>query len=220
MTRSLAESLGPGHTAAQWATDFLNGIGAPASQQNVAAVVEWENAESGGGGGLYNPLNSVLGAPGASDVNSVGVKNYTSYQQGLAATIATFTQTQWANVVRGFKANDPDAAKQAIQAEYATWGGSINFPGTPNNATGVGGGNTAQLTDASGASGPAFYGCPEGKIWDGPSIAGQRIYLTKCQGRAILGFFCLVGGGALVALGLVFIAANSRAGALIPAANR
>ena len=41
MTSSLAQSLGPGHTASEWAQDFLRGIGAPTSQQNVDAVVSW-----------------------------------------------------------------------------------------------------------------------------------------------------------------------------------
>lgn len=214
MTRSLAESLGQGHTAASWARDFLAGIGAPTSQQNIDAVVKWETVESGGGGGLYNPLNSVLGAPGATNVNSVGVKNYTSYQQGLAASIATFTQTQWAGVVNGFKANDPAQAQQALNAEYATWGGGpLNILGGAANVTGTAG---ATLTDYNANPGGATTS-PDGSrgcIEDKPILTfpGGIPNFTHCNGRALLGGIALAGGTLIMVIGLAFIAANSRAG--------
>ena len=39
----------------------------------------------------YNPLNTTLNRPGAKSMNSVGVKAYTSWEQGLDATISTLT---------------------------------------------------------------------------------------------------------------------------------
>lgn len=213
MTHSLAESLGAGHTAQGWARDFLTAIGAPASQQNVNAVVNWETMESGGGGGLFNPLNSVLGAPGASDVNSVGVKNYTSYKQGIQASVSTFTQSQWAGVVNGFRANNPSAAQAALNAEYATWGGGpINIlGGSGANVTGTGGGSAggASLTSTS-SSDPSNddEGClwKLGKVGLGPISVGGECLLSRSQGRALLGAVSLLGGATLMLAGLGFIA--------------
>lgn len=226
MTSSLAESLGVGHTSAGWAKDFLKGIGAPATPQNIEFVQKWENLESGGGGGQYNPLNSVLGAPGASSVNSVGVKNYTSYQQGLQASISTFTQTQWAGVLQGLKANNQQAAQNAINAEYATWkGGPIDILGTgATNVTGTAGGSATLDSSTSSSSSASDTDCliklpsTSVKIFGvGPTVGGQCL-LERSQGRAILGATTLLLGGMIMLVGIGFIAIGSKPGRAISSA--
>lgn len=42
-----------------------------------------------GGSARFNPFNTTLEMPGASDYNSVGVKNYASATQGIEATVKT-----------------------------------------------------------------------------------------------------------------------------------
>lgn len=85
MTRSLSESLGGGSPDA-WALDFLAAARFAPTNANVQAVVSWEYAESSGGGGMWNPLNTTQGGyPGETDFNSVGVKNYAQRADGIAA---------------------------------------------------------------------------------------------------------------------------------------
>lgn len=74
-------------TREQWAEAFLTGIRAPASKRNKLVIVSWIQAE--GGTARWNPLNTTHDAPGATDYNSVGVKNYPTYAVGLQATIDT-----------------------------------------------------------------------------------------------------------------------------------
>lgn len=71
----------------QWATALLAMGGWPTTAAAEKSIVAWEQRE--GGGGANNPLNTTLPMPGATDFNSVGVKNYVSIQQGLQATVET-----------------------------------------------------------------------------------------------------------------------------------
>jgi len=74
-------------TREEWAIQFLAGIGAPPSKANRIVIVSWIQAE--GGTAKWNPLNTTHEAPGATDYNWVGVKNYPSYAAGLKATVDT-----------------------------------------------------------------------------------------------------------------------------------
>lgn len=72
---------------AQFARDVLAAIGAPATAGNLAFLSAWMHQE--GTTAAFNPLATTLSMPGAGNFNSVGVKNYTSYAQGVAATAQT-----------------------------------------------------------------------------------------------------------------------------------
>jgi hypothetical protein len=74
-------------TREEWATAFLEGIGAPVNRANLYAIVSWIQAE--GGNAKANPLNTTHEAPGATTYNSAGVKNYPTVAVGLQATIET-----------------------------------------------------------------------------------------------------------------------------------
>ena len=67
-----------------WAGAFLRRLGAPACGENLLIVVTWETAESTAA--VFNPLATTRDMPGATDMNSVGVKDYTSLEQGLDAS--------------------------------------------------------------------------------------------------------------------------------------
>lgn len=73
----------------------LAGLGLPRTQVPTVAMLGWSAAESGTepcdgqAGARYNPLNTTEPATGATDYNTVGVKNYPSWAAGVAATIAT-----------------------------------------------------------------------------------------------------------------------------------
>jgi peptidoglycan hydrolase CwlO-like protein len=70
-----------------WAAAFLNKIGAPTCFDNLVVMVAWQVQE--GTTANWNPLATTLPMPGATDFNSVGVKNYLSMDQGLEASWRT-----------------------------------------------------------------------------------------------------------------------------------
>lgn len=70
-----------------WASAFLTALGAPTSRGNLVAVVAWEAAE--GTLATWNPLATTYFMPGATVYNSHGVKNYTSKEQGIEASVLT-----------------------------------------------------------------------------------------------------------------------------------
>jgi peptidoglycan hydrolase CwlO-like protein len=78
---------GAGTTFGHWAHLLLAKLGAPACRDNLVVVVAWEASE--GTAAAYNPLATTHDFPGATDFNSVGVKNYPSLEAGLQATIET-----------------------------------------------------------------------------------------------------------------------------------
>jgi hypothetical protein len=74
-------------TREDFARAVLEGINAPDSKRNLWALVSWMQAE--GGSAKFNPLNTTQEMTGATDYNGVGVKNYVSFEQGVAATVKT-----------------------------------------------------------------------------------------------------------------------------------
>ena len=77
----------------EWATKLLTGLGAAATPEAIAAVTTWMAHEGGhwNNSANYNPLNTTLDMSGNESMNSVGVKRYKSWEEGLQATINTLT---------------------------------------------------------------------------------------------------------------------------------
>jgi hypothetical protein len=73
--------------AGEWADAFLAEIGAPTCDENRIVVVAWQAQESTEA--RFNPLATTHAMPGATDFNSVGVKDYRSVAQGLDAARET-----------------------------------------------------------------------------------------------------------------------------------
>ena len=84
-----------GHNApyGEWAAAFLQRIQAPTCFDNLVAMVAWQVQE--GTTANWNPLATTYPEPGASDFNSVGVKNYVSLAQGLDATYGTLNTSAY-----------------------------------------------------------------------------------------------------------------------------
>ena len=74
-------------TREQWATALLRAVDAPVCGNNLVSLVTWQTAENTTA--AWNPLATTQPAPGTTDYNSVGVKNYPSSAAGIAATVAT-----------------------------------------------------------------------------------------------------------------------------------
>jgi len=84
-------SFDPGEpvTYEAWANGFLDRLGAPRCDENLLIVVAWETSESTAA--AFNPLATTHAMEGATAMNSVGVKNYVSLDQGLDASRDTLT---------------------------------------------------------------------------------------------------------------------------------
>jgi hypothetical protein len=103
----------------QWAEDFLTRLGMPVTSENVRAIVAWEKAE--GTKAQFNPLATTRSMPGATNFNSVGVKNFGSYQDGIDANAAALMNGRYPNILAALRRGDSaDAVAQAIA--NSPWG--------------------------------------------------------------------------------------------------
>ena len=103
----------------RFARDLLTKLAVPNTQENLRAVVAWAEAE--GTGALNNPLATTRRASNTTDFNSVGVKNYPSYDAGVDATVATLRNGRYANILNALaQGNDAMAVARAI--ERSPWG--------------------------------------------------------------------------------------------------
>ena len=107
-----------------WARQFLAAIPEPRTSCNVSAVVAWANAEGGawgGDGATDNPLNTTQPEPGDYSINSVGVKAYPSWQEGLQANVTAITNGLYGSVLSALSAGD-DAQADADAVAASPWG--------------------------------------------------------------------------------------------------
>lgn len=74
-----------------FAKDLLKNLHIKKTQEDLRAIIGWENAEGGhfSNNARFNPLNTTLRKPGSKSINSVGVQSFKSYPQGMSATIDT-----------------------------------------------------------------------------------------------------------------------------------
>lgn len=106
-----------------WARAVLVAMRFPVTADNVAAVTAWEMAEGGHwyNTAYFNPLNTTQGMPGATVFNSVGVKAYTSWRQGLQATMITLKNGYYGGILDALRrGNDASAVAAAVGA--SPWG--------------------------------------------------------------------------------------------------
>jgi hypothetical protein len=108
---------------AQWARDFLQRLGMPVTAENVRAMTAWQQAE--GTAAHFNPLATTqAGFAGETRFNSVGVKNYVSYADGLAANIKAITNGRYGNILSALQAgnNAMDVARAIANSPWGTGG--------------------------------------------------------------------------------------------------
>jgi peptidoglycan hydrolase CwlO-like protein len=120
---ALAMSKNGQFTQLSWAKALLVAMRFPVTADNVAAVTAWEMAEGGHwyNTAYYNPLNTTQSMPGATIFNSVGVKAYTSWKQGLEATMITLKNGYYGGILDALKrGNDSEAVARAVGA--SPWG--------------------------------------------------------------------------------------------------
>lgn len=104
-------------TRGGWAVSLLAAIGNDRPSASTVAFLEaWHRAE--GGTATYNWLNTTQPAEGATDYNSVGVKNYPDYATGIQATAQTLTNGRYPRTLAGLVSNQPIVD----DGEMGTWG--------------------------------------------------------------------------------------------------
>lgn len=110
------------HLPFMWKFRLLRAIHARGVKQNRRLLDAWARAE--GGTARFNPLNTTQPWPGATDYNSVHVKNYPSGSAGVTATAATLTNGHYdglcADLRQGAKTAERIVADR--RDEIHTWG--------------------------------------------------------------------------------------------------
>lgn len=110
---------------AQWAVDFCNHPKTkfPVEDNNLKSIVCWIASENSGA--LFNPLDTEEHWEGSTDYNSAGVQNYTSYEAGLDATVATLLNGFYGPIVQALQTNQPMAVTCSL-IENSVWGSKPN----------------------------------------------------------------------------------------------
>jgi hypothetical protein len=112
------------NTPGDFGVALLQQLGAPVTKSNLQFIIAWANEEGGNwhNAAHFNPLNTTLMEPGATSMNSVGVKAYTSWEQGLAATSATLRNGRYNDIVAALQGGNA-AQTAATTSGLVTWSG-------------------------------------------------------------------------------------------------
>lgn len=121
--------------------DLLQKIGAPPTTNNIDILKKWQNHE--GGNATYNPLNTTRTKADSTNYNSVGVKNYGSFDVGTDATAETLLLRYYKPILNAFRDNKPLdfwRNNSDIADSLRTWGTSnfatyLNKPSKPDTTT-------------------------------------------------------------------------------------
>jgi hypothetical protein len=117
-------------TPQSWADEFLTELGDNVNPTNEEAVEGWEAGEGGAGPewgtnnlASFNPINSTLAEPGSVKVNSDDVQAYTSWEQGLDASVATLEESQTGYAtIRNDLANGASVDQTNADIDASKWG--------------------------------------------------------------------------------------------------
>lgn len=116
-----------------WRIDVLKGLGAPVTQQNLGFLASWQRWEGGhtNNDAKWNWLNTTMDTPGVTGViNSVGVKAYDTYDNGVKATVSTLMNGRYKGLTDALRAGKPGGS--GAVAGLSTW-----LSGSPNSEQGI-----------------------------------------------------------------------------------
>jgi hypothetical protein len=111
------------NTPPDFAVALLRTLGDPMTLQNIGAIVAWCTREGGAWNSpaRFNPLNTSLKMPGSHAINGDGVQSYTSWSQGLTATVATLNSGAYRGILAALSAGSSvGAVEGAVGA--SPWG--------------------------------------------------------------------------------------------------
>jgi hypothetical protein len=98
---------------------ILENLKAPVTDENMKFMYAWRQAE--GKGGTYNPFNTSWDLPGSTVMNSHGVRNYKSLEDGMVATVKTLKNPRYSCIVNGLR-EDIGASEIARCESLKVWG--------------------------------------------------------------------------------------------------
>lgn len=102
--------------------EILTGVGAPITDENLKFFYAWRKGE--GGKATNNPFNTTFKLSkdsGISNYNSAGVKNYSTPNYGVEATVKTLLLPYYTCITNGLK-NDIGSDKLSKCESLKTWG--------------------------------------------------------------------------------------------------
>lgn len=110
----------------------LTGLGATPTPEKRKFFYGWRIAE--GGFAHYNPFNTTQPSPGSTRYNEMwrngtdtgaGVRNYTSQEAGIAATVATLKLRYYTSIIEALKKENLTALQiaEASRSAFDTWKG-------------------------------------------------------------------------------------------------
>ena len=106
-----------------FAVALLKTLGDPLTPQNIQALVAWCQHEGGAWNSPahFNPFNTSLKMPGSHAINGDGVQSYTSWSEGLTATVATLNSPSYRRILAALSAG---SSVQAVESAVASspWG--------------------------------------------------------------------------------------------------
>lgn len=97
----------------------LKCLGAQPTKGNMSFMYAWRQSE--GGQADNNPFNTTMKMKGATNYNSVGVKNYRSFEDGVKATCKTLKLSYYTDIVNGLK-NDVGLYELSRMNSLKKWG--------------------------------------------------------------------------------------------------
>jgi hypothetical protein len=99
--------------------ELCRAIGAPFTSQNDLFLRAWAQSENSRA--TFNPYATTKPWPGATRFNSVGVRNYATWQDGVAATAATLLNGLYDPIVANLR-NGSSALSTARALAASRWG--------------------------------------------------------------------------------------------------
>jgi hypothetical protein len=119
-------------TTGTFARDVLALGGWPTHQSNHTALVCWMAGE--GTKAKNNPFATTRSEPGATDFNTSHVKNYTTWEQGVKATVDTINNGNYPWIIACLRRHDVASATLAV-IDGSPWG--TKFPDPQGFVDGV-----------------------------------------------------------------------------------
>jgi hypothetical protein len=193
------------------AIDVFQGLGVrtPTTAQ-LQKLIAWFNQEGGNwnNSARYNPLNTTLALPGAGNTGSQGnIKVYTSWQQGIDATVKTLKLGAYSGVVNALKNGSASQFEAAVNS--SPWG--TKFPGGGSTVAGT----KASINEPGAVPQSGLFGIVEGKTPGFSNQGGTEKTLEQGAEALAKGFswaglakfalnsILLVVGAALVIYGII-----------------
>ena len=125
-------------TRREWAVSFLQKLGNQTpTNGTVNFVVAWGTEEGGGwsagsGGCAFNMLNTTQGWPGSTSCNKVGVRNFASVNDGIAANVQAIQNGRYPSLLPALRNNNEQALgvsgqmSPGVQQDLSVWATGSN----------------------------------------------------------------------------------------------